>query len=451
MRSSSSSSLLLLHRRVRTVPTIHNHIRYTTGTTTTQPSSSLCRLRQCNSSRMMMLQQQFKVNMYHKIYLCVMILIVALLPHTILGIDTTTNNNDIKNPDLFDKFDMNHDTMIDRNEYNIGITNFIHELQFKSNIQLQQQPPPSSSSFTSWLLHDIFSYPTSLNTNGESSAAGATTTTLGTTNTGKNGNNGGIISIWHGFWNAFTSSVAMILATEIGDKTFFIAAILSMKHSRSIIFIGSILALIIMTIISTGMGLILPKFLDRKYTHILSGILFLYFGIKLIYDSSLMEHGKVSEELEEVEEELLHPTKKKMLLNKKKGDDDDTSTNDIEIGNNNNNNTSNNNNKKSSSSSSNHTLMMNQLSTTYTIIMMAFTLTFVAEWGDRSQIATIALASSKNPIGVTIGSIIGHCCCTASACIGGRILASNISEKTVSQYGGIIFLLFGFHSLLFEK
>jgi putative Ca2+/H+ antiporter (TMEM165/GDT1 family) len=38
------------------------------------------------------------------------------------------------------------------------------------------------------------------------------------------------------------------------------------------------------------------------------------------------------------------------------------------------------------------------------LFMKAFTLTFVAEWGDRSQIATIALAADKNPFGVVSGS-----------------------------------------------
>jgi putative Ca2+/H+ antiporter (TMEM165/GDT1 family) len=378
---------------------------------------------------------------------------------------TTTSTT---TPDLFDQFDQNHDHMIDRMEYENGMTHVISHLQWMTPVmtgslsqqrQIQQQSP--SRSFTTWLMEDVFSY------GGNTAATAAmTSSSSSTTNTDPNAPNAissssssssslnqpiisagttTTTSIWYGFGKAFTSSLMMILATEIGDKTFFIAAILSMKHSRTIVFTGAILALICMTIISTGMGLILPKFLNRKYTHILSGILFLYFGSKLLYDAQQMEDGKVSEELEEVEEELLQKHNSAISKsssshnkkNKKKGDDDDI---DMEGGNNHNN-------KNTNTLRSSATTALS----TYSVFMMALTLTFVAEWGDRSQIATIALASAKNPIGVTIGAIIGHSICTASACMGGRILASNISEKTVSQYGGIIFLIFGFHSLFFES
>lgn len=44
----------------------------------------------------------------------------------------------------------------------------------------------------------------------------------------------------------------------------------------------------------------------------------------------------------------------------------------------------------------------------------AFTLTFLAEWGDRSQIATIGLATTSDVLGVTIGGILGHAICTGT-------------------------------------
>ncbi|GAX12042.1 hypothetical protein FisN_8Lh143 [Fistulifera solaris] len=226
------------------------------------------------------------------------------------------------------------------------------------------------------------------------------------------------------FWKSFTSGVAVILATEIGDKTFFIAAILSMKHSRSAVFGGAIGALVIMTILSTAMGLVLPQVLPRKYTHILGSILFLYFGCKLLYEARGMNAGKTSEELEEVEEELGLQSKKK--ADGENEDDDDV---DEEEG---------------------LKYVAKRHTPWYKIAVQSLTLTFVAEWGDRSQIATIALAASHNPWGVTVGCSVGHFFCTGLAVLGGRMLAARISERTVALSGGILFLLFGLHSIFFE-
>jgi len=242
------------------------------------------------------------------------------------------------------------------------------------------------------------------------------------------------------FKAGFINSLAMIIATEIGDKTFFIAAIMAMHSNRVAVFLGSYGALILMTILSAFIGLALPAFLPRSYTHIIGGLLFLYFGVKLLYDSRAMESGKVSEELEEVEEELLH------MASKKSDDDDDddgngngngNGINDVEDGHN-----------------TGFTPMKNTASIQKPydkVFTQAFTLTFLAEWGDRSQIATIALAGARDPIGVTVGGCLGHGLCTGLAVVGGRILATSISEKTATIGGGIVFLLFGVHSLFFEE
>lgn len=83
------------------------------------------------------------------------------------------------------------------------------------------------------------------------------------------------------------------------------------------------------------------------------------------------------------------------------------------------------------------------------IFTQALTLTFLAEWGDRSQIATIALAASKNAYGVIVGGLIGHALCTGVAVIGGRMLAAKISEKHVAIVGGVLFILFAIHGFVF--
>jgi putative Ca2+/H+ antiporter (TMEM165/GDT1 family) len=74
--------------------------------------------------------------------------------------------------------------------------------------------------------------------------------------------------------------------------------------------------------------------------------------------------------------------------------------------------------------------------------VQTFLLTFLAEWGDRSQIATIALGAANNVYFVTFGTIIGHSICTAVAVIGGRMLASRISVRKVTLVGAGLFICF---------
>ena len=59
---------------------------------------------------------------------------------------------------------------------------------------------------------------------------------------------GGQLSV--GFIHAFAASISVIIVSELGDKTFFIAAIMAMRHSRLIVFTGAILALALMTVLS---------------------------------------------------------------------------------------------------------------------------------------------------------------------------------------------------------
>ena len=221
----------------------------------------------------------------------------------------------------------------------------------------------------------------------------------------------------------------MIIVTELGDKTFFIAALLAMRYSPAAVFTGAWAALIIMTILSTAIGFALPQLLPRKYTGILAAGLFAFFGYKLLREAyEMYQEGKgkstdVSDELADAEEEL-----------KSKGLDIKPSllpTNDPESG------------KKS------ETKTETEMELALSILWQALTLTFFAEWGDRSQIATIAMASHQNPFGVTLGGCIGHGLCTGLACVGGRFLASRISERLVLLAGGSLFVIFAIHALIF--
>ena len=82
------------------------------------------------------------------------------------------------------------------------------------------------------------------------------------------------------------------------------------------------------------------------------------------------------------------------------------------------------------------------------VFVRAFSLTFLAEWGDRSQLATITLAADSDPLGVTLGGVVGHALCTGLAVLGGRAFASAISERVVLLAGGALVLFFGAQSAL---
>ncbi|KAM0940945.1 putative Gdt1 family protein [Dioscorea sansibarensis] len=210
-----------------------------------------------------------------------------------------------------------------------------------------------------------------------------------------------------GLFDAFFASLSMIIASEIGDETFIIAALMAMRHPKSIVLSGALSALIIMTVLSTGLGRIVPNLISRKHTNSAATVLYAFFGLRLLY-IAWRSDSKASQkkEMEEVEEKLEAGQRKTTFRR-----------------------------------------VFTRFCTP--IFLESFILTFLAEWGDRSQIATIALATHKNAIGVAVGATLGHTICTSVAVVGGSMLASKISQGTVATIGGLLFLGFSVSSYFY--
>jgi putative Ca2+/H+ antiporter (TMEM165/GDT1 family) len=209
---------------------------------------------------------------------------------------------------------------------------------------------------------------------------------------------------------AFTASLLLITISELGDKTFFIAVILATKHSRRLVFSSVLAALALMTVLSVALGQLVALF-PKEYTHYGAIALFLIFGLKLIYDASQMsaksEEAIVQEAAEAVETQDSPNAIAKLPI---------------------------------------FGQSLRNILSRYSwlgVWTQAFVMTFLAEWGDRTQISTIALAAAYNPIFVTVGAIVGHGICTAIAVIGGRLIAGKISERVITAVGGVLFLIFG--------
>jgi len=219
----------------------------------------------------------------------------------------------------------------------------------------------------------------------------------------------------------FTKSLAMTILSEIGDKTFFVAAIMAMRHPRRFILAGSLGALYIMTVISVFFGWAAPNVLSRKFSHLVTTVLFFAFGLWSLWEG--LTEGGASEELAEVEAKLSADPKENGISAKatvKSKVNDDTKKQERPF--------------------------LTQFFSP--ILLEAFSLTFFGEWGDKSQTATIGLAADENPVGVVLEGILGHTLCTAAAVFGGKTLAARISERMVAVFGGILFVIFGIQSLL---
>ncbi len=194
---------------------------------------------------------------------------------------------------------------------------------------------------------------------------------------------------------AFVASLLLITISELGDKSFFVAMLLAMRHSRRLVFIGVLGALAAMTIASVLMGQVI-SFFPKSYITYAEVALFIGFGLKLLYDAYQMSPTATDDELLEAKEAVAES--------------------ELEC-------------SKSLNSCN--------------VLLQAFSLTFITEWGDRTQFATIALAASNSALGVTVGAILGHAVCTAIAVIGGRMIAGRISERLVTAIGGGLFIFFG--------
>lgn len=178
-----------------------------------------------------------------------------------------------------------------------------------------------------------------------------------------------------------------------------------------------------------------PPQISKTYTHYGATLLFFIFGVRMLYEGATNDAGGESAELVEVEKELSHnkglatPFGSTAAL-------ENGAPNGATPGK-----------RRASSPSPPAGAAVAALRRIFSpVLLEAFTLTFLAEWGDRSQIATIGLAAASDVVGVTLGGILGHALCTGAAVLGGKHLATHIDERLVSLCGGGLFLLFAAHS-----
>ncbi|KAJ6220336.1 hypothetical protein RDWZM_006148 [Blomia tropicalis] len=185
----------------------------------------------------------------------------------------------------------------------------------------------------------------------------------------------------------------MITASEIGDKTFFITAILAATNSRLIVFLGSMAGLTANNILSIILGTFTVN-LPPTLMHYTSVTLFMIFGLKMIYEGFVMGESDCLHEYEEV----------KRMINQNED------TND----------------KKSR-------FIGKLFGKKAIVFLQVFSIIFFAEVGDKAQLSAIMLATRENIYGVALGSFVGFFISNAIAILASRTLLKQISIKKVAN------------------
>lgn len=201
------------------------------------------------------------------------------------------------------------------------------------------------------------------------------------------------------FWSAMWAAFVMILATELGDKTFIIAAVLAGKKPRMAIFLGVVVTMAFMSIVSSVIGLAFVNFIDKFYLNIAAACLFLLFSI-LSFKEACSKDDCCDEA--EIEHSIL--------------EQDEAS----------------------------------RRSSWLWALWQCMGLIFFAEWGDKSQLGTVTLVAQCDAFAVVLGAVVGVMLCTALAVLGGRWIASYLSEKTMGVIAGCIFLAFAVLTVVFS-
>lgn len=192
----------------------------------------------------------------------------------------------------------------------------------------------------------------------------------------------------------FTEAFGVVFLSEFGDKSMFATALMAMKHRPFIVCIGALAALTVMTFIACFLGQLM-HLLPATVTHYSSIALFVFFGLQMIMQSRSLPDtpGGAGGERADAEEMVAEASVAKVQ-------------------------------------------------SPMAVLAKVASLIFVAEWCDRSMLATMALAASSNTVAVIGGATAANVLCTGVAVCAATLVSSRISERMVALVAGILFEVF---------
>lgn len=194
------------------------------------------------------------------------------------------------------------------------------------------------------------------------------------------------------------TTIAIVFATifvvELPDKTFIATLVMSTRFRPALVWIGVVAAFFVQTLVAVAIGGVLTQLPERPI-EIFAALMFLIGGVLLLRGA-----GKADEEEAETETEFGAKASAKQLAGWK-------------------------------------------------VVTFCFTVLFLAEWGDISQILTATLVTKfDDPLSVFIGAFLALATVSGLAAVLGRTLLQRIKLSTIRRVGGTVCLVLAAVSIL---
>ena len=77
------------------------------------------------------------------------------------------------------------------------------------------------------------------------------------------------------------------------------------------------------------------------------------------------------------------------------------------------------------------------------MLTAAFLLIFVAEFGDKTQLAVAGLSSAEDPLVIWVGSTVALVATTVIGVLAGQALMRYVSLQWIHRASGVVFFAFG--------
>uniref|UniRef100_A0A7S2MXY6 GDT1 family protein n=1 Tax=Zooxanthella nutricula TaxID=1333877 RepID=A0A7S2MXY6_9DINO len=261
----------------------------------------------------------------------------------------------------------------------------------------------------------------------------------------------------------------MVGMAELFDKTWFVALLYSLKYAKDVVFWGCFLALFAHTIIAVAIGYSINRLIPLKFLHFAATALYTFFAFLYLKDwyyadpdSDIIESGKaeVGEELgdavaAELDKEAGHGKPSAEAVGTKsevpevvyeadvadangskardEAGEEDPLFKEVDGKSS----------KANSASRSRGGFPAKQRKSMPLVFLECWMAMFIAEWGDRTQIAMIGQHASQPLIPVCCGSLLAFFLLTISAVAVGMCMDGvKLSEKKVHLVSSISFFVF---------